>query len=52
MCAIVNNLNDKDIDNEMVVLNNSWFSKEYSKLVCEEGVTARRSMIKNDDMSY
>ena len=41
-------LNDIDIDKEMILLKNHWFSEEYGKLVSEEVVAVRRSMNMND----
>ena len=41
-------LNDNDVDKEMILLNNHWFSEEYRKLVSEEVVAVRRSMNMND----
>ena len=41
-------LNDNDVDKEMILLNNQWFSEEYRKLVSEEVVAVRRSMNMND----
>ena len=38
-------LADNDVDKDMILLNNEWFSKEYRKLVSEEVVAVRRSMI-------
>ncbi|KAK8806055.1 hypothetical protein WA171_007141 [Blastocystis sp. BT1] len=35
-------LNDNDVDKEMILLNNHWFSEEYRKLVSEEVVAVRR----------
>ena len=48
MSKCVSLLNDNDVDKEMILLNNHWFSEEYRKLVSEEVVAVRRSMNMND----